>query len=113
MTPVIAFLLFYIFALYIITKKEKLQKAILIIALIVIAYLIGSRKRWPDEMVYQVAFNRAPYLWDFNFSVSPFGYAEKGYLLICSIINGFFERFGFLSVFHESLVVKNRTIHKG
>lgn len=89
MTPVIAFLLFYVFALYIITKNEKTQKAILIITLIVITYLIGSRKRWPDELVYQIAFDRAPYLWDFNFSVSPFGYVEKGYLLICSIIKVF------------------------
>jgi hypothetical protein len=89
MMPIIAFLLFYVFALYIITKNEKTQKAILIITLIVITYLIGSRERWPDELVYQIAFDRAPYPWDFNFSVSPFGYAEKGYLLICSIIKVF------------------------
>ena len=75
MIPVIAFLVFYVFALYVITKKETTQKAILIATLIILTCLIGSRDGWPDEKVYQIAFSEAPRPWDFILkNVESYGY---------------------------------------
>lgn len=87
MIPVIAFLVFYVFALYVITKKETTQKAILIATLIILTCLIGSRDGWPDEKVYQIAFSEAPRPWDFiSKNVEPYGYVEKGYLFLASLV---------------------------
>lgn len=87
MIPVIAFLLFYVFALYVITKKETTQKAILIATLIILTCLIGSRDGWPDERVYQIAFSEAPRPWDFiSKNVESYGYVEKGYLFLASLV---------------------------
>lgn len=87
MIPVIAFLLFYVFALYVITKKETTQKAILIATLIILTCLIGSRDGWPDERVYQIAFSEAPRPWDFiSKNVESYGYLEKGYLFLASLV---------------------------
>lgn len=87
MIPVIAFLVFYVFALYVITKKETTQKAILIATLIILTCLIGSRDGWPDEKVYQIAFSKAPRPWDFiSKNVESYGYVEKGYLFLASLV---------------------------
>ena len=87
MIPVIAFLVFYVFALYVITKKETTQKAILIATLIILTCLIGSRDGWPDEKVYQIAFSEAPRPWDFILkNVESYGYVEKGYLFLASLV---------------------------
>lgn len=87
MIPVIAFLVFYVFALYVITKKETTQKAILIATLIILTCLIGSRDGWPDEKVYQIAFSEAPRPWDFiSKNVESCGYVEKGYLFLASLV---------------------------
>lgn len=87
MIPVIAFLVFYVFALYVITKKETTQKAILIATLIILTCLIGSRDGWPDEKVYQIAFREAPRPWDFiSKNVESYGYVEKGYLFLASLV---------------------------
>ena len=87
MIPVIAFLVFYVFALYVITKKETTQKAILIVTLIILTCLIGSRDGWPDEKVYQIAFSEAPRPWDFiSKNVESYGYVEKGYLFLASLV---------------------------
>lgn len=87
MIPVIAFLVFYVFALYVITNKETTQKAILIATLIILTCLIGSRDGWPDEKVYQIAFSEAPRPWDFiSKNVESYGYVEKGYLFLASLV---------------------------
>lgn len=87
MIPVIAFLVFYVFALYVITKKETTQKAILIATLIILTCLIGSRDGWPDEKAYQIAFSEAPRPWDFiSKNVESYGYVEKGYLFLASLV---------------------------
>ena len=87
MIPVIAFLVFYVFALYVITKKETTQKAILIATLIILTCLIGSRDGWPDEKVYQIAFSEATRPWDFiSKNVESYGYVEKGYLFLASLV---------------------------
>lgn len=87
MIPVIAFLVFYVFALHVITKKETTQKAILIATLIILTCLIGSRDGWPDEKVYQIAFSEAPRPWDFiSKNVESYGYVEKGYLFLASLV---------------------------
>lgn len=87
MIPVIAFLVFYVFALYVITKKETTQKATLIATLIILTCLIGSRDGWPDEKVYQIAFSEAPRPWDFiSKNVESYGYVEKGYLFLASLV---------------------------
>lgn len=76
---ILAFILFYF------TPRER-QNIILIVTLLILTFMIGIRDNWPDEMVYQGAFERAPYPWDFNAYTKPWGYAEKGYLFLASLI---------------------------
>lgn len=84
----ILFILFYVLVIGLVEIKfrGKYQKILLIVSCIVLTFLIGYRDGWPDEGVYIVAFNRAPSLWNYSFDINPFGYAEKGYLLLASIV---------------------------
>lgn len=59
----------------------------MIISLCVLTFLIGIRDNWPDQLVYQIAFSEAPRLWDFfTKNVEPYGYVEKGYLFLASLV---------------------------
>lgn len=63
------------------------EKQYLAAACFVLTLLIGFRHNWPDEVVYVEAFRRSPLFYEFNWStVVPFGYVEKGYLFLASII---------------------------
>jgi len=82
------FVLFYVIVIGLVEIKfrGKYQKALLIMTCIVLTFLIGYRDRWPDEGVYIEAFRRVPNLWGFSFNLQPFGYVEKGYYLLASIV---------------------------
>lgn len=59
----------------------------MIISLCVLTFLIGIRDNWPDQLVYQTAFSEAPRPWDFfTENVEPYGYVEKGYLFLASLV---------------------------
>ena len=82
-----AFALFYILCIYLSKGKAKWQDRFLMLSLAVISVMIGLRSGWPDEIVYQVAFERAPRPWDFFLQkVEPYGYEETGYLFLASLI---------------------------
>lgn len=82
------FVFFYVIVIGLVEIKfrGKYQKALLIMTCIVLTFLIGYRDNWPDEGVYIIAFNRAPNIWGFSFDINPFGYVEKGYLLLASLV---------------------------
>lgn len=82
------FVFFYVIVIGLVENKfrGKYQKTLLILSCIVLTFLIGYRDRWPDEGVYIIAFDRAPLLWNYSFDINPFGYAEKGYLLLASLV---------------------------
>ena len=84
-----AFALFYILCIYLSKGKAKWQDRFLMLSLAVISVMIGLRSGWPDQGVYQIAFEQAPLPWDFDFSVEPYGYAEKGYYFLCSLVKLF------------------------
>lgn len=67
-------------------QSIRLQRRILQIACVILTLLIGFREYWPDQIVYQIAFERVPYPWDFTWDIQPFGYAEQGYLFLASLI---------------------------
>lgn len=87
---VILFALFYIICIVLVYWKYKRVNQFLIISLCALAFMIGIRDGWPDELVYQMAFDQAPYPWQV-WSVEPFGYAEHGYLFIASVIKLIFN----------------------
>lgn len=80
-----AFALFYILCIYLSKGKAKWQDRFLMLSLAVISVMIGLRSGWPDQGVYQIAFEQSPLPWDFDISVEPYGYAEKGYYFLCSL----------------------------
>ncbi len=82
-----AFALFYVLSVYLSKGKVKWQNRFLILSLCLITILIGLRDGWPDQIVYQIAFERAPRPWDFITQwVEPYGYAETGYLFLASLV---------------------------
>lgn len=82
------FVLFYVIVigLVVIKFRGKSQNLLLILTCIVLTFLIGYRDSWPDENVYIIAFERAPQLWNFSSEHKPFGYSEKGYFLLASMV---------------------------
>lgn len=80
-----AFILFYIICAVLTMRHFGHQKEVLAISAVVLTALVGSRSGWPDELVYQMAFDRAPAPWE-AYSVTPFGYVEHGYLFLASCI---------------------------
>ena len=82
------FIFFYVIVIGLVEVKfrGKYQKSLLILTCVVLTFLIGFRDRWPDEEVYVAAFNRAPNIWGFSLNLQPFGYVERGYLLLASVV---------------------------
>ena len=90
--PVVAFSLFYFFCfVFIEGGKAKLHKSLLIFALTVLTFLIGFRNGWPDQLVYEIAFLRVPDVFNFDFYEQPFGYVEKGYSFLASIVKTIYD----------------------
>jgi hypothetical protein len=86
---IVIYLIFYVLIIYCLFLSQKKQTIILIALLIIITFLIGSRTKWPDQEVYVGAFNRAPLPWNFTLQTRPWGYVEKGYLFLASLIKMF------------------------
>lgn len=87
-------LIFYIIVLAVhnIRRLKQYEPYLFFGSCVTITFLIGLRHDWPDEGVYIEAFNRAPLAYQFNWSiVEPYGYAEKGYLFLASIIKTFID----------------------
>lgn len=82
------FVFFYVIVIGLveIRFRGKYQKALLIMTCIVLTFLIGYRERWPDEEVYIAAFDSAPNLWHYSINLQPFGYVEKGYYFLASLV---------------------------
>lgn len=90
--PVVAFSLFYFFCfVFIEGGKAKLHKSLLVFALTVLTFLIGFRNGWPDQLVYEIAFLRVPDVFNFDFYEQPFGYVEKGYSFLASIVKTIYD----------------------
>ena len=81
-----AFALFYVVCLSLLSTKLKWQDRFLMMVLCIFTILIGTRNGWPDQGVYEIAFNEAPLPWEINWFGEIYGYAEHGYLLLASIV---------------------------
>lgn len=66
--------------------KPRIQRGILVLFCFALTIIIGLRTGWPDEAVYIAAFNQVPTIFDFSFSENPFGYDERGYYFLASIV---------------------------
>ncbi len=112
----ILFVVFYIVVLALVEVKTRgrYQKVLLITTCLVLTFMIGFRDRWPDEGVYVAAFHRAPILWDFSWNVHPFGYVEKGYLFLASILKTIYNdsRFYLLTMGGLSMFLLYKTLQK-
>lgn len=87
-----SFAFFYILCITLSASSIQKQRAVLILALIILSILIASRELWPDQRVYEIAFERAPMPWEFSLTTQPFGYSEKGYLFLASIVKVFSQK---------------------
>ena len=87
---------------------------LLILTCILLTFFIGYRDRWPDEEVYIAAFNRAPMLWDFSWYQNPFGYVEKGYFFLASLVKTIYNdsRFYLLAMGGVSMFLLYKSLHK-
>lgn len=83
---ILLFLFFYVVCLAVKDRKESIRRTFLQVACIVLTLFIGLRKFWPDQRVYEIAFEIAPMPWDFTWDIQPYGYAEKGYLFLASLV---------------------------
>ena len=81
-----AFALLYFACTYSSFTSGKWQERFLVLFLGVFAVLIGTRNGWPDQGVYEIAFDEAPLPWEINWFGEIYGYAEHGYLLLASIV---------------------------
>lgn len=82
-------LLLVVFYLIAIAKTHlsiSKQKKMLFFTLSFLVLCITLREGWPDEGVYIIAFERAPNFFDITFNEKPFGYAEKGYFYLASLV---------------------------
>ena len=91
MLAIISFVIFYIIAVYSVAKSYKWQNEYLVVTLIILTILIGTREGWADMNAYLWAFHCVPSLisGDYSWSLKPVSYAEKGYYLLAAIIKSF------------------------
>lgn len=89
---VIAYILFYVFALFAEETKAKNKKVILMITCVVLALMAGFRDihRWPDTIGYVHFFNSfTPGLFEWSTSDKPYGYSEYGFYFLGVIFKTF------------------------
>ena len=110
------FILFYVIVIGLVEVKfrGKYQKMLLILTCIVLTFFIGYRERWPDEGVYIEAFKRVPNLWGFSFDLQPFGYVEKGYYLLASLVKTIYNdsRFYLIAMGGLSMFLLYKSLQK-
>lgn len=110
----ILFILFYILVISLVEVKGKYQKTLLILTCILLTFLIGYRDRWPDEGVYIWGFNHVPKLWEFSFELQPYGYVEKGYYFLASMVKTIYNdsRFYLLTMGGLSMFLLYKSLQK-
>ena len=89
---IIAFLVFYIISVSVDSHFNfKLQKRIGIVACLVLTFIAGRRDVtfWPDTGVYVLAFYKVPNIFSFSLNDTPYGYEEKGFALLGSLLKVF------------------------
>lgn len=89
---VIAFILFYIFALFAEEAKPKNKRVILMIICVVLALMAGSRDihRWADTIGYVISFTEHTHpLSEWSSLDKPFGYNEYGFYFLGVIFKTF------------------------
>lgn len=95
----VIYILFYVFCfLFIEGGDKKTSKALLVVSILILTFLIGFRKGWADQLVYEFAFIKVPTVFDFNFEEQPFGYVEKGYSFLASIVKTIYDNSTFYFV---------------
>lgn len=86
MIYILLFIFFYTVCILMQGQKENVQRNLLKTTCVALIFFIGFRKFWPDQRVYEIAFEMAPMPWDFTWDIQPYGYAEQGYLFLASLI---------------------------
>lgn len=89
---VLAFIFFYVFALFAEEAKPKNKNIILIMTCVALAMMAGSRDihRWPDTIGYVMSFTDFTHsLKEWSASDKPFGYSEYGFYFLGVIFKSF------------------------
>lgn len=89
---IVAYILFYVFALFAEEAKAKNKKVILIITCAVLAMMAGIRDiyRWPDTIGYVMSFSDHTHsLFEWTSTDKPFGYSEYGFYFLGVIFKTF------------------------
>ncbi len=89
---IIAFALFYAFALFAEEFKYKNKMLVLAITCVVLAWMAGIRdiNRWPDTIAYVISFNEYTHpLSQWTSEDHPFGYSEYGFYFLGVIFKSF------------------------
>lgn len=82
---VIAYIFFYVFALFIEESKTKTKYQVLMITCVVLALMAGFRDiyRWADTIVYVISFSdHTRPLGEWTSADKPFGYSEYGFYFL-------------------------------
>lgn len=86
------FVFIYIFAIATEQSSNETKNIILVIGCIILTYLAGTRNiyYWPDTIVYYEDFvNHNKDIFNFDDAGKPFGYVEKGFQFLGSIVKTF------------------------
>ena len=89
---VVAYILFYIFALFAEEAKAKNKNVILMVTCVVLALMAGFRDiyRWADTIVYVMSFREYTRpLGEWTIVDKPFGYSEYGFYFLGVIFKTF------------------------
>ena len=90
---VIAFLIYYVVVIYLITPHFADQRKVLIGTCFFLVVWIGMRSYgYRDTIVYVQAFNDAPPIWgifSYNWNQFKVGYVEKGFYILASFFKSF------------------------
>ena len=89
---IIAYILFYIFALFAEELKAKNKKVILMITCVVLALMAAFREihKWGDTLAYVISFNDYTNpLGEWSSLDKPFGYSEYGFYFLGVIFKSF------------------------
>lgn len=113
---VLSFFLLFIAFMFVDISRSNVRYAILKLLCIALALMSGFRSlKWNDTQIYWYAFLRHTHLLD-NFSLSdtPYGYGEKGFLLLSSIIKTIYDspRFYLLVISSLAMFVLYKAIRK-
>ena len=86
---IIAFIIFFIFAIWITSKNNpEMIKLYLILTCVVLVFFSGFRDAhvWADTDSYIICFRKTPSIFDYSPLDSPYGYNERGFHLLSVLI---------------------------